>query len=884
MGIGIITRSTVIAAVLVLIVVQGRVEADLAAGFFNPYVTSGPRISPETISPSLRKWYLPQTLYQLYGWKNWDYTNYARRQYNRYVDTELEGDRFYDLYGSYITRGWRIYEWSQAQPTELGSGVFKAPEFGSWFNRLVVSSTSRGQFHSSLMVGELIRTTLTPMTFSKPLFDGVQWDLATDKYEMTLLVSRVNNPAPVAISRDNPPAATTVFTNLLGWRGVVQMGDFMKVGGTYVNAGHWNSNLNVAQNSLKGTLSGRLNTGNVRRLVVRLSDDSPEDGKGGALLYRERIFIDGVEHPEINPLVDGGIQRRGLIEASGGDVVLLTYDIERDFFPSLEDTTLTDIKEIRQIEVELVLANDYFVEVTSNLQTNNTGEPVFLPQARAAGNIQDGSNQQILRFDYGMPTANEIIGMTFEVSDLAGFNLRGEFDVNRRFRRFPNQGFNRNQQLATNRAQAYHITASQMRYPYFLYGEVFSMEPDYNTSMFIPDSRGVVDYENEKVYLYEFVDDNDDQDRYPDWKRRYTGGGATDVELQVADREVFPGYDENNDLVSDFNQNDNAQPDYVEPFIRYRVDPLEFLFGTDMNNNAIVDRFENDREPDFPYKRDHKGYNVYLGAEIKPGSRIMIGRFREEQLSSSRRSKSTYGMFTWSADVPDHGLKLQYFDFLRSVKDNIPDDVIMWVQLPLSGGGMKDVLDPMIARDALINTAYLQADYLRWAPLNLYAKVKHNIYHQRGDQEGIDRDQNLFGLVTKADYTIDLGPLWNIQPKWKQLYMRKTPSRSDQLKTRELSEIFFLVNKNVLTKTLWLESGIEYEIFRNLRSLPDPVPVGYIDDFEQFVLATQFTNESAYLGYQLTANLGFRWERRNFRDESESNIVIFMRMIAGIDE
>ncbi len=883
MGIGRKTRSTVIAAILVLLVLQGRAGADLAAGFFNPYVASGPRISSETISPALRKWYLPQTLYQMYEWKNWDYTNYARRQYSRYVDTELEGDRYYDIYGNYITRGWRIYDWDQEQPTELGSRVFKAPEFGSWFNRLVVSSTSHGQFYSSLMVGELIRTTLTPMTFSKPLFDGIQWDLATDKYQMTLLASRANNPAPVAISRDNQPSSTTVFTNLLGWRGVMQMGDFLKLGGTYVNAGHWNSNLNVAQNSLKGTLSGRLNPGNVRRLVVRLSDDSPEDGVGGALLYRERIFIDGVEHPEIKPLVDGGVQRRGLIEASGGDVVLLTYDIERDFFPTLEDS-IKDLQEISRIEVELVVANDYFVEVTSNLQTNNTGEPVFLPQAKAAGNIRDGSNQRVLRFDYGLPTANEILGMTFEVSNLAGFNLRGEFDLNRRYRRFPNQSIIRNQQLAENQAQAYYVTASQIRYPWFAYGEIFSMDPDYNTSMFIPDGRGVVNYENELVYLYEFVDDNDDQDRYPDWKRRYTGGGSTDTELQVADREVFPGYDENNDLVSDFNQNDNSQPDYVEPFIRYRVDPLEFLFGTDMNNNTIIDRFENDREPDFPYKRDHEGYNIYVGVELTPGSRVMIGRFREDQLGSNRRSKATYGLLTWAADYPNHSLEIQSFDFLRSVQDNIPDDVIMWVQPPLSGGGMEDVLDPLIAQDALINTAYLQADYLRWAPLNLHAKLKHEIYHQRGDQEGIERDQRLLGLVTKADYNIDIGPLWKIQPKWKQLYMSKTPAKSDQLKTQELSQIFFLVSQNELTNTLRLESGLEYEIFSNLRARPDPVPVGYLDDFRQLVLAAQFTNASAYLGYQLTANFGCRWERRNFRDESESNTVIFLRMIAGLQE
>ena len=54
---------------------------------------------------------------------------------------------------------------------------------------------------------------------------------------------------------------------------------------------------------------------------------------------------------------------------------------------------------------------------------------------------------------------------------------------------------------------------------------------------------------------------------------------------------VFPGLDENNDFVSDFNQNQNSRPAFSEPFLRYAVDPPEFLFGMDMNNNTLIDRF-----------------------------------------------------------------------------------------------------------------------------------------------------------------------------------------------------------------------------------------------------------------------------------------------------
>ena len=874
-------RSKIITTAVLSLLFAVEGWADLSAGFFNPYAATGPRTSTETLSPALRKWYLPQTLYQLYGWKNWEYTNYARDQYERYVDILLEGDRYYDLYGNYITRGWRIYEWDQEHPTEFGSSVFKAPEFGSWFNRLLISSASRGQFHTTLTVGEMLRTTLTPLTFSKPLFDGVQWDMMSDKYALTVIASRIHNPANVAISRDDPMSSASVFTNLFGLRGTAQLGDFLKLGGTYVNAGHWNSNLDMGKNSLKGTLGGRLNSDNVRRLVVRLADDSPEDGIAGALLFRERLFIDGIEHPEIKPLIDGGVQRRGLLEASGGDVATLTYDIERDFIPGLDDE-ITDFKEIRKIEVELVLANDYVVEMTSNLQTNNTNEPIFLPVTRASDNIRDGSNQRVLRFSYGLPTANEIMGLTVEVADVFGFNLRAEYDINRRYRRFPNQSIVRNQALGKEGADAFYLTASQDAYPWFAYAEVFSLDSDYNTNMFIPDGRGVVDYENEQNYLYEFVDDNDDQDRYPDWNRRYLGGGSRDPDLKTSDRAVFPGYDENNDLVSDFNQNDNIQPDYAEPFIRYEVDPLEFLFGTDMNNNTVIDRFENDREPDFPYKRDHRGFNMYGGAEIMPGSRIMVGHLQEWMLSSNRRSESIYGMLTWAQDFPNLGLNMQFFDFLRSVEDDIPDDVIIWVQPPFSNGLMQDFPDPLIAQDALANSAYLQLDCSRYAPLNLSGKLKYEFFHQRGDQEETLRNQSLLTFVTKGDYSFPIGADMTLQPKWKQLYLRQTPSEREALKTDELSEIFFLVDRYRLTSGLWLESGIEYEIFRNMIDRPDPIPPGYDDDFEQLVLAVQFANESAYLGYKLVANIGGRWERKNYRGEAETNTVLFIKVFAGV--
>ena len=297
----------------------------------------------------------------------------------------------------------------------------------------------------------------------------------------------------------------------------------------------------------------------------------------------------------------------------------------------------------------------------------------------------------MVRFSYGLPTANEVAGLTLEIDDLfGGFNLRAEYNVNRKYRRFPNQNFTYNQALGKESAEGYYATASHNVYPWFAYGEIFSMDPGYQTFMFVPDSNGRINYESAVNNVYEFVDDNDDQDRFPDWRRRtFSSSSSERLLIQRADVAVFPGYDENNDLVSDFNQNDNGMPDYLEPFVRYDVDPLEFLYGTDMNNNTVIDRFENDEEADYPYPRDHRGYNLYGGAEIKPGSRIMVGRMREWLLSSNRRNEALYGLLTLTHEVPRHGLQVQLYNGLRRVKDNIPEDIILWVQSPRTRGDMR---------------------------------------------------------------------------------------------------------------------------------------------------------------------------------------------------
>ncbi|MGB1716788.1 MAG: hypothetical protein ACPHO6_01465, partial [Candidatus Latescibacterota bacterium] len=191
---------------------------------------TGPGVLFDALDPTVRKWFIPQELYSEYGWKQWEYSNYARETYQRYVSTSIEGFYFYDLFGNFLNRGWLIFDWRQENPQPFGSTLFKDGRFGSWFNNVVIASDHKGQYHYAITIGNQIRTTLTPMTFSKPRFNGIQLDFASDKYMGTMLLSRISEPDGAQTSPGQiTAAARTDNTNLVGGRVEVQVGDFVKV-------------------------------------------------------------------------------------------------------------------------------------------------------------------------------------------------------------------------------------------------------------------------------------------------------------------------------------------------------------------------------------------------------------------------------------------------------------------------------------------------------------------------------------------------------------------------------------------------------------------------------------------------------------------------------
>jgi len=105
----------------------------------------GVGVLPAALDPVVRKWYTPQEFMQNYRWGGWEYTNYSKEFYRRYIDPNQRGDYFYDLFGNYITQGWVWFDWTQTQPMQFGNSLLKSGALGG----LLVATDSKGAYHYS---------------------------------------------------------------------------------------------------------------------------------------------------------------------------------------------------------------------------------------------------------------------------------------------------------------------------------------------------------------------------------------------------------------------------------------------------------------------------------------------------------------------------------------------------------------------------------------------------------------------------------------------------------------------------------------------------------------------------------------------------------------
>lgn len=875
---------------------------------------SYPSFELEYVEPQVHKWYAPRHLQETY-WQPWyqSASNYARYPYTRYVDRLLEGDDFYDLLGSQVGRGWQVYSWTQEQPQAQGSQINKQPTrqvrnssealafgtnrgtnaYGGFFNRLVIAGDEREQTAYRLMVGDQIDTRFTPLTFSKPRYNGLRLDLAGARHSATLLLSRVSDPNGSAADATGTGSFSrngTNATHMLGGHADLALGDLARLGLSYVNVHNAHTQLELNNgNPLNGTLTIAQNQ-SLRSLWVRLRDDSPGDLGGGAVLLAHDIVLVDTSGRELRgseigllPEIEGGANRGGVLVADGSEYILLAYDLAGLDYEGVRSADLQSAR------VELNLANDYRVEVASNLQADGVGSAantVFLTSARAEGNVRDRSNTGLVGVGYGLPVANEIYGVDWNMPDWRGLSLAGEVALNRRLRRYPNPALDKHQQLVETAGALYGQLAYQ-RWSWQLFAEAFSLDDDYGTSYWLTDPGGTIFYRAAIPQVYELVDDDDDFNGVPEWPRPF----------QPNAQRAWPGYDENGDFINDQNQNFNLVPDYAEPFLRYLSDRPEFLFGLDMNHNGTVDRFENDLEPDYPYKRDHRGFNAYLKGLLGPDAGLTVGRQDMRLIAGDGRTESWYLLASWVRTFGDARLRL--FEHAALVRDDIADDLLQWFQPVDAQGRMLEMPDALPAQDTWKNVFYADWDQHLGPGIRMQHRFKWEAWRQRDSDASLARregrrESGFLGLINRAQWSVPVG-LATLQPRFKSEFRHERPFSVRRPASTSLEETAILLwTQPLMAETVGvayfprygrqrfnteLQLGLEFSRLWLLEGRREDIG----ENFSRWTTIIQLSNRVAYEGYQLATRTGLRLSAWNFsRRRDQRTNTFFLTIIAGL--
>mgnify|MGYP006414353105 FL=1 len=220
------------------------------------------------------------------------------------------------------------------------------------------------------------------------------------------------------------------------------------------------------------------------------------------------------------------------------------------------------------------------------------------------------------------------------------------------------------------------------------------------------------------------------------------------------------------------------------------------------------------------------------------------------------------------------------------MRDSIRDDLVQWVQPPNSRGELQPIADVLPARDTWINNTWCGLDLEPLPGLKVRNSFKWQLYHQMDDEvelalRGVRDRASFIGLINKAEYRLQFRQL-SLIPLWKSEFRRQTPMIAREAKRREWSQLFAGIARLPVFLSSYLEGGVEYHLFEQLR---DPTPPGAEDSFWELTTIAQLTNVSDYQGYRLTTVIGFDMTRRHFEVEgTRTRTRGFLTVYAGVEQ
>ena len=520
-----------------------------------------------------------------------------------------------------------------------------------------------------------------------------------------------------------------------------------------------------------------------------------------------------------------------------------------------------------------------------------------------------GSGRKVVEFDYGIPTGQALYGLDWDL-DFKGLKIKGELATNPQYFLFP-VGSNAGKRF-DKQALGYFLTAQKEVGPIEIGGEFFNLDPDYSGNY--DSARGGVAFFSDNCFVcpqtqeMSVMTDNDDNDQWPDEMINELPSA------EKSDSGIFPGLDENNDLIPDSDQNFNGIPDWTEPILFYDADPPDFIYGIDFNNNGVVDYRENDALPDYPYPRDRQG--THLVATKKGlgrwGKWASVGYYTMKEPAGGGKAKAIYARYEHNFTSPYLG-RVRINEDIKQVKDDIRDDVYVWKDVGLNEripspfphlkGPMIEArdlnsqvfppdVDPLNMRNSLVNTLFISSTFRQFSNLNVINNIQWIRNSQAEDEfdDGTQQEAGVlstFTMVNRFDYTINAGNL-NIRPMFKHLFLRKYSSVLEdatgdgRIDSRSIYAPIIRTRFDLTTKSN-LQLGFQGFPFWRHTSLDR---VDDSNDFKEWTLVLMMSNRSDHYGYNLASQFGFIRTSREYDDatrasDSFDNSRLFFDIVAG---
>ncbi|MFC1692585.1 hypothetical protein ACFL1R_03670 [Candidatus Latescibacterota bacterium] len=591
-------------------------------------------------------------------------------------------------------------------------------------------------------------------------------------------------------------------------------------------------------------------------------------------------------------------------QANGNQSIVYLFDL----------ASLTE--KLNRVEAVITVANDYRIQ-TSMIHTRETagghdreGKNVgwynssyWRTAAQADGNVKDGSNVRTVKVDFGFQVASINYGFDADFN-YRGFRIQGEIVANSRHYMFPDgtpgQGFPTD--VTEGQADRTGHRWSQIDHSYYLKtqkdwdkigfaGEIFKMGKFYRPYLDyyypFPDREwrgGVFNVRNNTV-RFPLIEDNDDNDMYPDTMIIQRSPHYFHVNSTFFSDDpdgVFPGNDEDHDGIPDNNKNNNYTPDYDEPFLMFDVDPDQFVFGNDYNNNTIPDFREDDMKMDTPYDFDRQGHHIFGRYSPIKNVGIFLGSLRSKGVGLANRTNENYFKLQLNYDVFDIGKLYAEYRY-EDIHDNIRDSYIQ-VKTEQAEQAMFSYIrtgsklsqfytrelyyDELEYKNSRVNRLYLDSA-IRAIPS---VTLENHVKFERNEQvEGTMYDRtyqphdviDIMAIVSKIVYTKRWGN-WTFSPGVKFRFYKKARSESVQPLDHYFMRIPLVMIKYMISSrtdiTLGMQGvpGFNFQ-YRDL--------VQSHNDYMWKTYILQFQNRTDYLGYNVWGACGFTVDQLKYDED-----------------